>query len=130
MVNGRKYSHPLWEEGEKQLAWGHHSGPTPPMESLETQPYNSQPYNLSLETQPYNLKCLLTPNFTIVDKSTDSLPIHLIKTGWPFTRVMGFTEIQIWYSRHNLTQLDPKAQTIDIVQKLQKMVDLSESMKT
>ena len=96
-ISGMEYCHPSLGEGEKQLAWGNHSGPTPPMESLETQPYNSQPYNLSLETQPYNLKCLLTPNFTIVDKSVlkVEISIHLTNTGWPFTRVMGFTEIQI-----------------------------------
>ena len=41
-----EYCHPSLGEGEKQLAGGHHTGSTPPMESLETQPYNSQPYNL------------------------------------------------------------------------------------
>ena len=68
-------------EGEKQLAGGHHTGSTPPMESLETQPYNSQPYNFPLvryNCQPYNsplilqlstFKLLLTLKLSIYQQS-------------------------------------------------------------
>ena len=60
-VNPRKidYCHPSSGKGEKQLAGGQHTGSTPPMESLETQPYNSQPPpRLNLTTSLLTLNCM------------------------------------------------------------------------
>ena len=111
------YCHPSLGEGEKQLAGGH-TGSTPPMESLETQPYNSQPYNLPrdptlqqppkpLETKLYKL-CNMTINPGISSKSI----LH-VQT---FTHLCKSNKTDLW-KLYNFTILQPQANQVSDNQK-------------